>query len=168
VGVLRFDPFGDPGQQMDRLTNQLLSGTGTPLGMPMDVWQADDRFHIAMDLPGADPDSVDITVERNVLTISVKRRADYEQGQNVLVAERPQGSFKRQLQLGDTVDAENIQASYADGVLRLTIPITQVAQRRRVEVQASGPLPGPPGGGTDDRPKPKEEQVDRVHEQEAF
>ncbi len=135
MSVLRFDPFGDPFRHMDRLTNQLLSGTRTPMGMPMDVWQADDGFHVALDLPGADPDSVDITTERNVLTISAERRAEYPQGQNELVAERPQGSFTRQLQLGDTVDTENIQANYADGVLRLTIPITQAAQRRRVQVQ---------------------------------
>jgi HSP20 family protein len=135
MSVLRFDPFGDPFRHMDRLTNQLLSGTRTPMGMPMDVWQTDDGFHVALDLPGADPETVDITTERNVLTISAERRPEYEQGQNVLVAERPQGSFTRQLQLGDTVDTENIQANYADGVLRLTIPMTQAAQRRRVQVQ---------------------------------
>src|SRR5215207_5587145 len=105
VGVLRFDPFGDPFRQMDRLTNQLLSGTRTPMGMPMDVWQADDGFHVSLDLTGVDPDSVDITTERNILTIKAERRAEYQQGQNVLVAERPQGTFTRQLQLGDTVDA---------------------------------------------------------------
>jgi HSP20 family protein len=138
MSVLRFDPFADPFRQMDRLTNQLLSGTRTPMGMPMDVWQADDGFHVAMDLPGADPDSVEITTERNVLTIQAERRPEYHDGDKVLVAERPQGSFTRQLQLGDTVDTENIQASYADGVLKLTVPITQAAQRRRVQVQTTG------------------------------
>jgi HSP20 family protein len=138
MSVLRFDPFADPFRQMDRLTNQLLSGTRTPMGMPMDVWQADDGFHIAMDLPGADPDSVEITTERNVLTIQAERRPEYQEGHKVLVAERPQGSFTRQLQLGDTVDAENIQASYADGVLNLTVPMTQAAQKRRVQVQSAG------------------------------
>jgi HSP20 family protein len=135
VTVLRFDPFGDPFRQMDRLTNQLLSGTRTPMGMPMDVWQTDDGFHVCLDLPGVDPDSVDITTERNILTVTAERRAEYQQGQNVLIAERPQGSFTRQLQLGDTVDVENIQASYGDGVLHLTLPITQAAQPRRVQVR---------------------------------
>jgi HSP20 family protein len=135
MSVLRFDPFGDPFRQMDRLTNQLLSGTRTPMAMPMDVWQTDDGFHVCLDLPGVDPDSVDITTERNVLTIRAERRPEYLQGQNVLIAERPQGSFTRQLQLGDTVDSENIQASYADGVLHLTIPMTQAAQPRRVQVR---------------------------------
>jgi HSP20 family protein len=135
VSVLRFDPFGDPFRQMDRLTNQLLSGTRTPMGMPMDVWQTDDGFHVSLDLPGVDPDSVDITTERNILTIKAERRPEYQQGQNVLVAERPQGTFTRQLQLGDTVDAENIQASYGDGVLHLTLPMTRAAQPRRVQVR---------------------------------
>jgi HSP20 family protein len=138
MSVLRFDPFADPFRQMDRLTNQMLSGTRTPMGMPMDVWQAEDGFHVAMDIPGADPESVEITTEHNVLTIQAERRPEYREGHKVLVAERPQGSFTRQLQLGDTVDTENIQASYADGVLNLTIPMTQAAQRRRVQVQTVG------------------------------
>jgi HSP20 family protein len=135
VSVLRFDPFGDPFRQMDRLTNQLLSGTRTPMGMPMDVFQTDDGFHVCLDLPGVDPDSVDITTERNILTITAERRAEYLEGQSVLIAERPQGTFTRQLQLGDTVDAENIQASYGDGVLHLTLPMTQAAQPRRVQIR---------------------------------
>ena len=138
MSVLRFDPFGDPFRQMDRLTNQLLSGTRTPMGMPMDVWQTDDGFHVCLDLPGVDPDSVDITTERNVLTITAERRPEYQQGQNVVIAERPQGTFTRQLQLGDTVDSENIQASYGDGVLHLALPMTQAAQPRRVQVRTEG------------------------------
>ena len=134
MSVLRFDPFGDPFRQMDRLTNQLLSGTRTPMAMPMDVWQTDDGFHVCLDLPGMDPDSVDITTERKISTITAERRAEYQQGQNVLIAERPQGTFTRQ-DPGDTVDAENIEASYGDGVLHLTLPITQAAQPRRVQVR---------------------------------
>ena len=138
MSVLRFDPFGDPFRQMDRLTSQLLSGTRTPMGMPMDVWQTDDGFHVCLDLPGVDPESVDITTERNTLTIKAERRAEYEDGQNVFIAERPQGTFTRQLQLGDTVDTENIQASYSNGVLHLTLPMTQAAQPRRVQVRTEG------------------------------
>ena len=138
MSVWRFDPFGDPFRQMDRLTSQLVSGTRTPMGMPMDVWQTDDGFHVCLDLPGVDPDSVEITTERNALTIKAERRAEYREGQNVLIAERPQGTFTRQLQLGDTVDTENIQASYGDGVLHLTLPMTQAAQPRRVRVRTEG------------------------------
>ena len=73
MSVMRFDPFGDPFRQLDRLTNQLLSGTRTPMWMPMDVWQADDGYHVALDMPGVDPGSVEITTERNVLTIRAAR-----------------------------------------------------------------------------------------------
>ncbi len=138
MSVLRFDPFGDPFRQVDRLTNQLLSGTRTPMGMPMDVWQAEDGFHVALDLPGVDPSSVDITSERNILTIRAERQPEFGPDHKVLIAERTQGSFTRQLQLGDTVDTENVQAAYADGVLHLMVPLAQSAQPRRIEVQSSG------------------------------
>jgi HSP20 family protein len=85
-----------------------------------------------------DPSSVDITTERHVLTITAERRPEYQEGHNVLVAERPQGNFTRLLQLGDTVDSANAQATYADGVLHLTLPITQAAQPRKIQVQTSG------------------------------
>jgi len=162
MSVLRFDPFGDPFRQMDRLTSQLLSGTRTPLGMPMDVWQAGDGFHVSLDLPGVDPDSVDITTERNMLTITAERRAEYQEGQNVLIAERTQGTFTRQLQLGDTVDTENIQASYGDGVLHLTIPITQAAQPRRVQVRidSSGERKVTVEGETEESPPASETTTD--------
>jgi HSP20 family protein len=141
MSVMRFDPFGDPFRQIDRLTNQLLSGTRVPMGMPMDVWQADDGYHVALDLPGVDPSSVEITHERNMLTIKAERRPDYQQGDAVLVAERPQGSFTRQLQLGESLDTQKVQASYGDGVLHLTIPVAQAAQPRRIEVRTAA------GGG---------------------
>ena len=148
MSVMRFDPFGDPFRQMDRLTNQLMSGTRTPMGMPMDVWQADDGYHVALDLPGVDPSSVEITSERNVLTIRAERCSGFGQGQNVLVAERPQGRFTRQLQLGESLDTQNVTASYANGVLNLTIPVAQAAQPRRIEVrQADSPQSIGAGGG---------------------
>ncbi len=148
MSVVRFDPFGDPFRQVDRLTNQLLSGTRTPMGMPMDVWQGDDGYHVALDLPGVDPSSVEITTERHVLTIRAERRSEFQQGQNVLVAERPQGRFTRQLQLGDSLDTQNVSARYANGVLHLTIPMAQAAQPRRIEVkQADAPQSIDPSGG---------------------
>ena len=116
MSVIRFEPFGDPFRQLDRLTSQLMSGTRTPMGMALDVWQADDGYHVALDLPGVEPSSVEITCERNVLTIEAERRPEYEQGQNVLVAERPQGRFTRQLQLAETLDTQKVQARYANGV----------------------------------------------------
>ena len=138
MSVLRFDPFGDPFRQMDRLTSQLLSGTRTPMGMPMDVWQSEDGFHVALDLPGVDPSSVEITSERNILTIRAERQPEFGPDHKVLIAERTQGGFTRQLQLGDTVDTENVQASYHDGVLHLTLPLAPAAQPRRIQVQSTG------------------------------
>ena len=135
---MRFDPFGDPFRSLDRLTSQLMSGTRTPMGMPMDVWQAEDGYHIALDLPGVDPGSVEITSERNMLTIRAERRSEYGEGQNVLLAERPQGRFTRQLQVGDALDTSKVQATYDNGVLLLTIPLSQQAQPRRIEVQHGG------------------------------
>jgi HSP20 family protein len=138
VSVMRFEPFGDPFRSLDRLTSELVSGRRTPMGMPMDVWQAEDGYHVALDLPGIDPGSVEITCERNVLTIRAERRAEYEEGHNVLLAERPQGNFTRQLQVGDALDTEKVQATYNNGVLMLTIPLAEAAQPRRIEVQHSG------------------------------
>ena len=138
MSVTGFEPFGDPFRTLDRLTSQFVSGRRTPMGMPMDVWQADDGYHVALDLPGIDPGSVEITCERNLLTIHATRSAEYEEGHNVLLAERPQGTFTRQLQVGDAFDTDNVQATYTNGVLKLTIPLAQTAQPRRIEVQHSG------------------------------
>ena len=138
MSVMRFEPFGDPFRTLDRLSSQLMSGRRTPMGMPMDVWQAEDGYHVALDLPGIDPGSVEITSERNVLTIRAERRAEYEEGHNVLLAERPQGTFTRQLQVGEALDTEKVQATYTNGVLLLTIPLAEAAQPRRIEVQHGG------------------------------
>lgn len=138
MSVMRFDPFGDPFRSLDRLTSQLMSGTRTPMGMPMDVWQAEDGYHVALDLPGVDPGSVEITTERNLLTIRAERRAEYGQGHSVLLAERPQGRFTRQLQVGEALDTSKVQATYNNGVLLLTIPMSEQAQPRRIEVQHGG------------------------------
>jgi len=135
MSVMQFNPFGDPFRQMDRLTNQLLSGARTPMGMPMDVWQSQDGYHVALDLPGVDPSSVEITSERNMLTIRAERRPEYTSDDGVLVAERPQGSFTRQLQIGEALDAQKVQAAYDNGVLKMTIPLAESAQPRRIEVQ---------------------------------
>ncbi len=145
--VSGFDPFGDPFRQLERLTSQMRSGRRTPMGMPMDVWQAEDGFHVALDLPGVDPSSVEITTEQSTLVIRGERSPEYGEGQNVLVAERPQGSFTRQLQVGESLDLDNVEASYSDGVLRLRIGLAQAAQPRRIQVQhrQSGTQAGDPG-----------------------
>ena len=134
MSILRFDPFRDPFRDLDRLASQMASGVRTPALMPMDVWRAGDAYHVELDLPGLDASSVELTVERNSLTVQAQRKAPFGEGDQILVAERPQGSFTRQLVLGDGLDNEQVQASYSDGVLHLTIPVKQSDQPRPIEI----------------------------------
>jgi HSP20 family protein len=157
MSVLRFEPYRDP---FERLFSMASSGTRAPLGVPMDVYRGEDgSYHVEADLPGADPDAVEVTVEHGVLTIQAERTPHYGGSEQVIAAERPQGSFTRQLSLGEGVDAENLTAGYADGVLHVTIPASPKAQARRVEItRAAGGshvVPGsiaesgePPAGST--------------------
>jgi len=132
MAVLRFEPFRDP---FERLMSMAASGTRAPLAMPMDVYRTEDgSYHLEADLPGVDPDSVEVTVEHNTLTIRAEREPHYGEGEQLIAAERPQGSFTRQLTLGEGVDSEHLTAGYADGVLHVTIPASPKAQARRVEV----------------------------------
>jgi HSP20 family protein len=137
MAVIRFEPFRDP---LERLLSMAATGTRAPLGMPMDVYRAGDgSYHVEADLPGADPDSVEVTVEHSTLTIRAERTPHYSDSDQVIVTERPQGSFTRQLSLGEGVDSENLTADYADGVLHVTIPVSPKTQARRVEItHASG------------------------------
>ena len=87
--VIRFDPFRDP---LERLLSMAATGTRAPLGMPMDVYRAGDgSYHVEADLPGVDPDSVEVTVEHSTLTIRAERTPHYGESEQVIVAERPQG-----------------------------------------------------------------------------
>jgi len=139
MSVMRFEPFRDPFRELDRLLSMAASGTRAPLGMPLDVYRGEDgSYHVEADLPGVDPDSVEVTVERGVLTIRAERTPHYGEGEPVIVAERPQGSFTRQLSLGEGVDSENLTAEYADGVLHVIIPASPKTQPRRVEVTRAG------------------------------
>ena len=98
MSVLRFEPYRDPFRELDRLIAMAASGTRAPLGMPMDVYRVQDgSYHLEADLPGVDPDSVEVTVEHSTLTIRAERTQHYGESEQVIVAERPQGSFTRQL-----------------------------------------------------------------------
>ena len=135
MSVTRFEPYRDPFREIDRLLSMAASGTRAPLSMPMDVYRGEDgSYHVEADLPGADPDSVEVTVEHGVLTIQAGRTPHYGDSAQVIAAERPQGSFARQLSLGEGADSENLTAGYADGVLHVTIPASPKTQARRVEV----------------------------------
>lgn len=139
MSILRYDPFRD----VDRLAEQLFGGGGGGSGssrlrtFPMDAYRRGDRFVVHLDLPGVDPGSIDLTSEQNVLTVEAERRFEPQEDDQVIVLERPQGSFRRQLFLSDALDPDRIQASYQDGVLTLEIPIAEQAKPRRIQVTSS-------------------------------
>ena len=134
MSVLRFDPF----REVDRLAEQMAAGLRTPRSVPMDAYRRGDQFVIDLDLPGVEPDAIELTVEQNVLTIRAERRFEPEEGDEILITERPQGAFTRQLQLGDSLDTDRLEAGYDQGVLTLRIPVAESAKPRRVQVTQSG------------------------------
>src|SRR6478735_2040524 len=129
--LMRTDPF----RELDRLTQQVFGTTARPATMPMDAWQEDGEFVVAFDLPGVNVDSVDLDIERNVLTVKAERRDPTQPNVELLASERPRGVFSRQLILGDTLDTDKVKASYADGVLTLRIPVLELAKPRKIEIQ---------------------------------
>jgi HSP20 family protein len=134
---MHYEPFRSL-RDLDRVANQMLSGTRMPMSMPMDVWREGQAYHVELDLPGVDPDGIDLQVERNTITVTAQRQATFSRDESderhVVVAERPQGSFSRQLVLGEGLDTTGVQAEYADGVLHLTIPVAQASQPRKINV----------------------------------
>ena len=128
--LLRTDPFRD----LDRLTQQVFGTSTRPAVMPMDAWREGDAFVVEFDLPGVDPASVDLDVERNVLTVRAERPPLTFQGEH-LAAERPRGVFSRQLILGDNLDTEQVSAAYDNGVLRLEIPVAEKAKPRKISIR---------------------------------
>jgi HSP20 family protein len=134
--LMRTDPFRD----LDRLTQQALGTHGTlarPSVMPMDAWREGDSFQVEFDLPGVDPDSIDLDVERNVVTVRAERPPRASDAE-LIAAERPRGVFSRQLILGDNLDTEHIAASYDSGVLTLSIPVAEKAKPRKISVTSRG------------------------------
>ncbi len=126
--LMRSDPF----RELDRWT-QLLGTSARPTVLPMDAWREGDQFIVEFDLPGVSGESLDLDVERNVVTVRAER-PELAADREMLAAERPRGVFSRQVFLGDTLDTDRIEASYQDGVLRLTIPVAEAAKPRRIEV----------------------------------
>lgn len=136
--LVRTDPF----RQLDRLTEQLLGTAARPMAMPLDAYRKDDEFLVQLDLPGVDPDTIDLTVEKNALTVHAERQRPDLEGIELVVAERPQGAFSRQLFLGEALDTAEIQADYRDGVLTIRIPVAETAKPRKVKI-ATGARPAP-------------------------
>ena len=135
MSVLRFDPFRD----FDRLVAEQMAGLhGAPRSVPMDAYRRGDQFLIHLDLPGVDPDAIELTVEQNALTIKAERRFEPEEGDELVITERPQGIFTRQLLVGESVDTNPLEADYDQGVLTLRIPVAEAAKPRRVQITQSG------------------------------
>jgi HSP20 family protein len=128
--LMRTDPF----REIDRLAQQMLGTAARPMAMPMDAYRQGDTFYVQLDLPGVKADSIDLTVEQNVLTIRAERAGLAFDGIEPIVTERPAGTFTRQVFLGETLDTEQLAADYTAGVLTLTIPVHEAAKPRRVEV----------------------------------
>lgn len=128
----------DPFRDLDRIASQVFGTTNRPAAMPMDAWRQGEEFVIELDLPGVSRDSIDLDVERNVLTVRaerVPRNGDWE----ALASERPTGAFSRQLVLGDNLDLERISATYDDGVLRLVVPVAEKAKPRKIQINRESP-----------------------------
>jgi HSP20 family protein len=130
--LMRTDPF----RELDRLTQQVFGNQTRPAAMPMDAWREGDEFIVELDLPGVDPSTIDLDVERNVLTVAAERKSRIDDGKEVVAAERPSGSFSRQLILGDTLDTDNVTANYEAGVLALRIPVREQAKPRKIEINS--------------------------------
>ena len=130
--LMRTDPF----RELDRFTQQVFGNDGTlarPSVMPMDAWREGDTFHVEFDLPGVDVDSIDLDVERNVVTVKAERPPRTSDAE-LIAAERPRGVFSRQLILGDNLDTDRISASYDSGVLTLMIPVAEQAKPRKITI----------------------------------
>jgi len=135
MALVRSDPFRD----VDRLFQQIWGpqNGARSMAMPMDAYRKDDAFLMRLDLPGIELNSLDLTVEENVLTIRAERpAAPTSEDIEPVISERPYGIFTRQVFLGTNLDTENIKAEYEAGVLTLVIPVAERAKPRRIEVSA--------------------------------
>jgi HSP20 family protein len=131
--LMRTDPFRD----LDRLSQAVFGTPARPAMMPMDAYRDGDSFVVRLDLPGVDPDSIDLVVERNVLTVHAERSRPDPDAERI-AAEVSHGLFSRQLFLGDSLDIDRLAADYTHGVLTLRIPVAERAKPRRIEIKQSG------------------------------
>lgn len=130
--LMRTDPF----RELDRVAQQVFGTNARPVAMPIDAFRQGDEFVVTFDLPGVAADSIDLTVERNVLTVHAERRRSADDGVELIVGERPTGTFSRQLFLAETLDTERLSADYVDGVLTVRLPVKEQAKPRRVNVSS--------------------------------
>jgi HSP20 family protein len=131
--LMRFDPF----RELDRLADQALAGARTARTLPMEALRRGDQFIVSIDVPGTEPNDIDVTVERNVVEITAHRQAIRQEGDEVIVDERPQGEFRRQLFLGENLDSDSLSAACDRGVLTLTIAVSEASKPRKVQIGRS-------------------------------
>lgn len=132
--LMRYDPF----REFERLTSNLVDAARTPRTMPMDAYRQGEELHVHLDLPGIEPDSIDLRVERNVLSVTARRTFERTDADELIVSERPQGVFNRQVFLGEGLDTDALEANYANGVLSITVPVHESAKPRRVPISVGG------------------------------
>lgn len=133
--LMRFDPF----REFDRMTASLFNDARVPRAMPMDAYRHEDDLYVHLDLPGVDAETIDLTVEQNVLSVTARRTFDRTESDELIVSERPQGLFTRQVFLGEGLDTEHLEAQYENGVLTIRVPVHESAKPRRVPISiASG------------------------------
>jgi HSP20 family protein len=123
-----FDPFAE--------FHRAVRTDGGFAGVRMDAIRRQDEIELRFDLPGIDAESIDVTVDRGVLSVSARRSEEYAEGEKPFVRERVMGSFTRKIRLSDVVDADKISASYDGGVLTVSVPLTERAQPRKVEISS--------------------------------
>ena len=131
--LLRTDPF----REVDRLFEAAAQARDLARAIPMNAVRRGDRVEVSFDLPGVVRDSIDLSVERNQLTLSAERQHELKDGDDWLVAERPAGRFTRTVFLGDNLDSQGIDASYVDGVLHITVPVAERAKPRKVPIAST-------------------------------
>jgi len=134
MASLRFDPF----RELDRWANEVMGAARAPRLMPMDVYRHGETYVLRFDLPGIDGQSMEVVAENSMLTVRATRHSDAPEGAEYVTAERPAGSYSRQIMLGDGLALEDVVADYRDGVLTVTIPVAEQAKPRRISIERTG------------------------------
>jgi HSP20 family protein len=134
--LLRFDPF----RELDRWSAQARPALGYTRAprMPFDAVRREHELVLQFDLPGVDPETIDVTVDKGTLTVAAERTNVRQDGDEVVITERPTGRFVRELRLRDGLDAAAVRADYDAGVLTVVVPVAEAARPHRVQVGSGG------------------------------
>lgn len=130
--MLLTDPFL---RDFDRIASRMLTGTNTAAVMPMDGVRRENDVLLTFDLPGVDPETIDVTVDKRILTVTAKRQDPYGKEDNLFLRERPTGTFTRRVHLSEDLDGDHIEAGYSDGVLAVRLPLAETAKPRKIEIK---------------------------------